>query len=70
MEKYWIYIVVGLVCFLLGYITKDLITIEKKVEITIEKQKVKGKGNILDADLDIKVEEKKKDRWHLFKKKA
>lgn len=63
------YIITGLVCFVLGYITKDLLTVEKKIEVNVKKQKVKGRGNKLDSDIDVEVEEKRESK-RLFKKKV
>jgi hypothetical protein len=51
-----------LIGFVLGYIAKDLTTIEKQIKVNIEKQKVKGKGNTLDSDYSVKVDEKKPRR--------
>ena len=45
--------------FILGYVVKDLITIEKKVEVSINKQKVRGTGNTFSSDVDVTVDEKK-----------
>ena len=68
MTWYWIVILL-LISFLLGYITKDLLTIEKKIEITIKDLKVKGRGNTMNLDQQIDVEEQRtKKRW--FKKKT
>jgi len=53
------YILVFLAGFIIGYIVKDLITIEKKVEVSINKQKVRGKGNTLTSDMEVQVDEKK-----------
>jgi uncharacterized membrane protein YciS (DUF1049 family) len=61
------YILVFLAGFIIGYIVKDLITIEKKVEVSINKQKVRGKGNTLTSDMDVTVDEKKQ-RKGLFSK--
>ena len=68
MNQIWYYLFALLVGFIIGYITKDLLTIEKKIEVNIKKQKVKGEGNSLDADIDVTVDEKK-EKKRLFKKK-
>ena len=56
---WYVWLIIG---FALGYIAKDLLTIEKKVEVNIGKQKVRGKGNKMDTDYDVQVEEKKERR--------
>ena len=56
---WYVWLIIG---FALGYIAKDLLTIEKKVEVNIGKQKVRGKGNNMDTDYDVQVEEKKERR--------
>ena len=62
---WYVWLIIG---FALGYIAKDLLTVEKKVEVNIGKVKQKGKGNDLDSDYDINVDEKKERRkW--FKKR-
>ena len=62
---WYVWLIVG---FIFGYIAKDIMTVEKKVEVTIGKVKQKGKGNDLDSDYDINVDEKKERRkW--FKKR-
>ena len=53
------YILVFLAGFIIGYIVKDLITIEKKIDVSINKQKVRGKGNTLTSDMEVQVDEKK-----------
>ena len=57
--NWYVWLIIG---FALGYIAKDLLTIEKKVEVNIGKQKVRGKGNKMDTDYDVQVEEKKERR--------
>jgi len=57
--NWYVWLIIG---FALGYIAKDLLTIEKKVEVNIGKQKVRGKGNNMDTDYDVQVEEKKERR--------
>lgn len=52
--------------FVIGYITKDLLTIEKQVQVNIKKQKVKGENNVLDAVVDVEVQEEEKNKG-LFK---
>ena len=65
---WYVWLIIG---FALGYIAKDLLTIEKKVEVNIGKQKVRGKGNKMDTDYDVQVEEKKERRkWFGNKKKT
>ena len=47
----WVYIVVFAVGFIAGYIIKDLLTVEKKVEVVVKKQKIKGDdGGWVDID--------------------
>lgn len=67
MKEIWFYVIAVLVGFILGYITKDILTIEKKIDVTIKKQKVKGENNRLEADVSVQVEEKKQ-RKGLFSK--
>ena len=67
MKEIWFYVIAVLVGFIFGYITKDILTIEKKIDVTIKKQKVKGENNKLDADISVQVEEKKQ-RKGLFSK--
>jgi hypothetical protein len=45
--------------FILGYVVKDLLTVEKKTTVNVRKQKVKGEGNVFDAVIDVNVDEKK-----------
>jgi len=59
MEKFYLYIIVFISGFIIGYILKDLLTVEKKTIVNVKKQKVKGTGNTLDAVIDVEVEEKK-----------
>lgn len=67
MTWYWI-VILCLLSFIAGYIVKDIITEEKKIEITIHKPKVKGRGNTMELDADLIVEEKR-ERRRLFKKR-
>jgi len=62
------YIVIALVAYILGYITKDMLTVEKKVEITFHKPKVRGRGTQMIINAEAAVEEKK-IRKRLFKKR-
>ena len=65
----WYYIVIlMLVAFIGGYITKDMLTVEKKIEVTIKNPKVRGRGNTMTIDADVEVEEKK-ERRKLFGKR-
>ena len=67
MAWYFIVILV-LVAFIGGYITKDMLTIEKKVEITFNKLKVRGRGTQMIINAEAAVEEKK-IRKRFFKKR-
>jgi len=67
MAWYFIVILV-LVAFIGGYITKDMLTIEKKVEITFNKPKVRGRGTQMIINAEAAVEEKK-IRKRFFKKR-
>ena len=71
MEKFYLYIIVFASGFIIGYILKDLLTVEKKKVINVKKQKVKGTGNSLDAVIDVEVEEKKvrKKLTDIFKRR-
>ena len=71
MEKFYLYIIVFASGFIIGYILKDLLTVEKKTVINVKKQKVKGTGNSLDAVIDVEVEEKKerKKLTDIFKRR-
>ena len=71
MEKFYLYIIVFLAGFIIGYVIKDLLTIERKTEVNVKKQKIKGTGNTLDAVIDVEVEEKKvrKKLTDIFKRR-
>jgi len=71
MEKFYLYIIVFASGFIIGYILKDLLTVEKKTVINVKKQKIKGTGNTLDAVIDVEVEEKKvrKKLTDIFKRR-
>jgi len=71
MEKFYLYIIVFLLAYFLGYMTKDLLTIERKTVLNVKKQKVKGRGNSLDAVIDVEIEEKKerKKLTDIFKRR-
>jgi len=71
MEKFYLYIIVFASGFIIGYILKDLLTVEKKTVINVKKQKVKGTGNTLDAVIDVEVKEKKvrKKLTDIFKRR-
>jgi hypothetical protein len=62
--NWYVWIIIG---FAVGYIVKDLITVEKKIDISIGKQKVRGKDNVMDNDYDVNVDQKKQ-RKRLFKR--
>jgi uncharacterized membrane protein YciS (DUF1049 family) len=57
--NFYLITVIFLSGFILGYVVKDLITIEKRVEVSVNKQKVRGSGNIFKSDMDVTVDEKK-----------
>ena len=67
-------VIVFLIGFAIGYITKDQLTVEKKVEVHIKKQKVRGENNVLDAVVDVQVDEqvkvKKRRIRNWFKKRS
>ena len=71
MERFYLYIIVFLAGFIIGYVIKDLLTIERKTEVNVKKQKIKGTGNTLDAVIDVEVEEKKvrKKLTDIFKRR-
>lgn len=69
MNPIWFYLIALLIGFIIGYIVKDLLTIEKKVVVNVKKQKIKGEGNQIDTDFDIEIKEAKKERFKLFKRK-
>lgn len=69
MNQLWFYLIALLVGFIIGYIVKDLLTIEKKVVVNVKKQKIKGEGNQIDTDFDIEIQEAKKERRKLFNRK-
>lgn len=57
MSWYWI-VIISLVAYVLGYITKDLITDEYVSNVTIHKPKIKGGGE-MDLDQTVVVKHKK-----------
>lgn len=63
METFWIkilsYLAVALAGGWGGYILKDVLTIEKKIDVTINKPKIKGDGSSIDIDQDVQVDERK-----------
>ena len=71
MERFYLYIIVFLAGFIIGYVIKDLLTIERKTEVNVKKQKIKGTGNTLDAVIDVEVQEKKvrKKLTDIFKRR-
>jgi uncharacterized membrane protein YciS (DUF1049 family) len=58
-------IIVFLAGMFIGYILKDLLTTEQKVQINVRKQKIKGDNSSIDAVVDVEVENKK-ERKGLF----
>ena len=62
------YAIALLLGFIIGYVTKDITTIEKKITVNVRKQKIKGEGNQLDSDFDIDINETK-ERFKLFNRK-
>lgn len=60
------YLLVFVVGFSVGYFVKDQLTVEKKIEVEVKKQVVKGKGNKLNADFDVNVNEVAKPKRRLF----
>lgn len=74
MSTFASHLIVFLIGFAIGYITKDQLTVEKKVEVHIKKQKVRGENNVLDAVVDVQVDEqvkvKKRRIRNWFKKRS
>lgn len=70
MSWHWL-LITFLSGFALGWILCDVATIERKVEVNIKKQKIKGEGNTLEAVTDIEVQEKKQDKklFNWFKRR-
>lgn len=69
MASLWFYIIAVLVGFIIGYIVKDILTVERKIEVNVKKQKIKGDGSSIDADFDIDIQEKKKRFFNRKKEK-
>jgi|AntRauMFilla1563_2_1112583.scaffolds.fasta_scaffold20108_1 uncharacterized membrane protein YciS (DUF1049 family) len=71
MEKLHLIIIIFLAGFIIGYIVKDLLTVERKSVIHIKKQKIKGDGNEMEAVVDVAMEEEKRPGLltRIFKKR-